>query len=191
MSNTHRTRSVDKGKERSSTRTHESRSFLAEVFAQPAVCVPVGDVLPGLLRELRLDLLLGVEDVLPQKVLRQNVVRVVVVARLAVVLAVVRPLPHHRPLLLVLFVVAVSSGGLQRLGCHVRSGLAVPVPAQHVRRDPAVVLRVELVQHDEEQVETRQQRVGQPDVVLRATQLVVLTVDRVRCGDDAAGGGVC
>ena len=54
------------------------------------------------------------------------------------------------------------------------AGLAELVHAQDVHGDLTVVQRVHVVQHDEEQVETRQQRVGQANVLGRLLLAVVL-----------------
>lgn len=50
----------------------------------------------------------------------------------------------------------------------------VAVHPQHVVRDLAVLLGVHLVQHDEQQVKTREQRVLQADVLHGGFVLVVL-----------------
>ena len=143
------------------------------ILLAPHFGVPVRNVLPGLLRQLRL-FSLGVINVFPQEVLRQDVGSVVVdfgfvivvvaititigilvgEACVGVVAVVVCLLPDNLPLVGLLFVVvAVVLHSLERLRLHVGPRLPVPVPPEHVGRDPPVVLRVHLVQHDEEQVE--------------------------------------
>jgi len=62
-----------------------------------------------------------------------------------------------------------------------------------VLSDGAVRARVNLIQHNEKQVETGEEGVGKPDVFLDGTMLVVLAIDRISgCQDRAAGveGGV-
>lgn len=53
-------------------------------------------------------------------------------------------------------------------------GVLVAVHPQHVVSDAAVDGGVHLVQHDEEQVETGEERVGQADVLGGAQVVVVL-----------------
>ena len=52
-----------------------------------------------------------------------------------------------------------------RLGRHVRARAAVLVRREHVAGDRAVALGVARVEHEEEQVEAREERVGKPDVL--------------------------
>ncbi len=67
-------------------------------------------------------------------------------------------------------------------------GRRVAVHAQDVLRHQAVPGVLDVVGHDEEQIETRQQRVGQGDVLVGVLVGVVLAEDGVRGGDDAAAG---
>lgn len=55
--------------------------------------------------------------------------------------------------------------------------VTVAVHAQNVVRDLTILLGIHLIQHDEEQVETGQQRVLQPDVLHGSLILVILQRD--------------
>jgi hypothetical protein len=62
---------------------------------------------------------------------------------------------------------------------------AVHVRSQHVLGDGPVVRWIELVENDEEEIETREQRVGQADVLRRLLVPVVLAVGRIGRGQNA------
>mmetsp|Transcript_24114 Transcript_24114/g.57155 ORF Transcript_24114/g.57155 Transcript_24114/m.57155 type:complete len:319 (-) Transcript_24114:1382-2338(-) len=159
------------------------------VLPPPHLGVPPGDGLPGLLGQRRPDPGLGVVEVLPQELVLQHVVRVRIVIVLVRVCRLV--VPGRGPdgnarLVLVLvvrgFLVILAVGRL----LPPRRGALVPVASDDVRGDPPVALGVDLVEHDEEQVETTKKRVGQADVVLDPLPPVVLAVDGVRRRQDGA-----
>jgi len=60
--------------------------------------------------------------------------------------------------------------------------------ANDVLGDGPVSARVDLIQHDKQQVETREEGIGQPDVFLHGAVFVVLAIDGVGRRQDRAPG---
>ena len=126
-----------------------------------------GDALHGLVGEDGVDPVLGVVDVLAQEFLGEEVSPVARRDRVGEHAAV--PLPHRGVHCDVGRdgVIQVQCPALvQRFRLHVRAGPPVLVRPQHVLRQAAIQRRVELVQHDEQQVETGEQGVWKADVLL-------------------------
>ena len=80
------------------------------------------------------------------------------------------------------------AGLLAHRGALFGAGLPVAVHAEDVLGDLAVAEVVDIVGDDEEEIETREQGVGEGDVAVGVLVGVVLAVDGVRGGDDAAAG---
>ena len=171
------------------------------VLPAPHLGVPARYELAGSLGQHRLDPGLGKVQVLPEEVMLEEVVgvRVGVLGRLELAELARRgpvpSLPHRvgpgsaarRPRtsslvvgVAVVVVVAVVAGGTV-------PG-PVPVAPDDVGRDAPVVAWVHLVQHHEEQIEPREQRVREADVLLDAALAIVLAVDRVGRRQDGAAG---
>mmetsp|Transcript_2185 Transcript_2185/g.6453 ORF Transcript_2185/g.6453 Transcript_2185/m.6453 type:complete len:575 (+) Transcript_2185:7-1731(+) len=137
--------------------------------------VHVGDDLRRLLGELRRVALLGPRDHLAQECGRQQ--------RGATASAVQQRVVRSVGGLLAILLVVLD-------GRHRRTADALAaetVHSQHVLADSRVQLGVHLVQQDKEQVEARQQRVGQAHILHHGTVCVIGAVHRVgRCHHRAA-----
>lgn len=83
-------------------------------------------------------------------------------------------------------VIFVIGREVQRQRAAILPGALVLVHTQNVVGDVAVFLGVQIIQDDEQQIETRQERVRQIDVFLRADVAIVLAIDRIRCRNNRA-----
>lgn len=77
---------------------------------------------------------------------------------------------------------------VERGSTLLESRLDVAMHPQDVLRDEAVSLLVDVVGHDEEEIESREERVGEGDVLVGILVDVVLSVDGVGGGDNGASG---
>ena len=96
---------------------------------------------------------------------------------------------HLAAVLVVLLVEGGEEVDVAAEGQHVAvllGGRAVPVHANDVVGNGAVVLGLDRVQYDEDEIETREERVLHGDVLHGRLERVVAAVDRIGGGEDAA-----
>ena len=151
--------------------------------------ISTGNELSSSFRKDGIDPCLGKVQILAQEVVLENVggVRIGIIGR-----SLVRSscsLPHRVRLgalgrcnLIVIVVVVIT----------VMAGLSearsVSVPANDVAGNSSIAAGVKLIQHHEEQIETRKEGVGKANVLLNAPAAVVLTIDGVGGGQNRAPG---
>eukprot|EP00968_Pinguiococcus_pyrenoidosus_P006177 scaffold417_cov252-Pinguiococcus_pyrenoidosus.AAC.4 len=159
-----------------------------DILLGAQIRVRVRDLFRCLLGERRVDPVLGISNILPQKNTVENLQLVSGLSHSAGTAPCVPvPNPDLRCVVPILVIVRLAQDGLRGHICTA----PVAVPEQDVPRHLPVEVRVEHVQHDEQQVETRKQRVRQADVLLRPPVAVVLAIDGVRCRRDGASRIQC